>query len=352
MKIHQMLPNYWYGDAIGNNASAIREKLMELGYESEIYTELVHPKLTARSYTDFLEENSRDTWVIYHYSTGSPVNRFALENLDNIILIYHNITPGEYFARFDEDAAIRCDEGRETLARFASVVKASVGDSEYNAMELARLGFHNPAVSPLILDTSVIEPSGVSPFNDEKTNILFVGRVAPNKRHEDLIKVFYYYKNFVNENSRLVMVGGYDVEGGYYRSLENMARVMDLPDVVFTGVAPNERLGDYFSSADVFLCLSRHEGFCVPLIEAMRFGIPIVALSTTAVPYTLGPSGIVVERMEPHAIAEIIGEVCDNKKLRNDIVEGQYRRLEEFAPEKATETLFSIITETVKGVTA
>ncbi len=338
-----MLPVYWYGDAIGNNAAVIRDYLQSWGYESEIYADVVHDDLDAKPYDTFLDDNAPDTAVIYHFSTGSPVNSYALENLKNIILLYHNITPYRFFEPFDPVATCESRGGREILANFAGKTTAAIGVSAYNKEELRELGFDNLYVSPLIVDLGKFGRSGQKPFDDDKKNILFVGRVAPNKRHDHLIKVFYFYKKYINPDSRLVILGGYDPHGDYYRSLLQLADSLDLHDVHFTGVVPDEKMGDYYDSADVYLSMSEHEGFCVPLLEAMNAGLPIVALARSGVADTLGSAGILINDFDPHIIAETVAEVIDNKKLQEEMIEAGKERLKDFERDKLAANLKSIL---------
>ena len=346
MKIHQMLPNYWYGDAIGNPVTQFKRLLTQWGHESEIFADKVHEKLSARPYREYANE-SGDGWLIYHYSTGSPVNQFALELKRNVILMYHNITPHRFFEGYDPEASARCREGRELLGKFAGKASFAMAGSPFNEQELKTLGFTKTAVVPYIIDIDRIRPSGKKIFDDGKTNILFVGRVAPNKRHEDLIAVYRYYKEFIDPDSRLILVGGYDSAGRYYNALRNYVEVWDLDGVVFTGSVSDDELGDYFASASVFLCLSRHEGLCIPLIEAMRFGVPVVALARTAVKDTMGGAGLMFDEYDPAVMAEAIGMLKENGALREKVVSAQKERLHDFEQKKLTENFRAVLKKAI-----
>ncbi|VAX17336.1 hypothetical protein MNBD_NITROSPINAE01-1016 [hydrothermal vent metagenome] len=350
MKIHQMLPNYWYGDAIGNHVIEIRNILREMGCESEIYANVIHEKLTAKSYLEFEAEKSPDTWVIYHYSTGSPLNQYALENVDNLILLYHNITPAKYFEPFDYDAAETCKDARALLPGFAKKVKLAIAVSEYNAAELESVGFGNVVVAPLILNFDKIKSSGFHPFEDDKTNILFVGRVAPHKGHEDLLKVFYFYRNYVDKNSRLVIVGSYDKNGSYYQTLKKYIDTMNLTDVVFTGSVPDDELGGYFEDSSIFLCLSKHEGFCVPLMEAMKFKTPVVALAESGVTNTMGYAGVLLNHVNHAQVAETLGIIKEDETLREKIKTAQTRRVHDFDRDKMVEKFKNVLTQAIDGL--
>lgn len=347
MKIYQALPNYWYGDAIGNHTALIEELLRGWGHETAVFADVVHEKRSARPYVE-LADLPADAWVIYHYSTGSPVNRFVLDNASRLILLYHNITPAFWFAPYDPAAAESCEAGRALLPAFAEKCAAAIAVSAYNADELRGLGFTNVHVSPFILDIEKKPATGMNPFGDNKKNFLFVGRVAPHKGHHDLIKTFYFYKTHVERNARLVFVGGYDGGGLYYRALRELIAALGLKDVVFTGPVSDEALGDYFTSAAAFVSLSRHEGFGVPPLEAMSFGTPVVALGEAATPEIVADGGIVVDRFDPATLAELLYDVAHDDALRAKLIEAGYRRLAHLSAEKAT----ARFKEVVEAITA
>lgn len=335
-KIFQMAPHYNYGDAIGNSISAIGKFLEKSGYETEVFVDKADKKLTATPYKEYLARADDDSWLIYHYSTGSRVNKFVLDHGKNIILIYHNITPASFFDPYDPKTAALCRAGRKELPAFASKVKLAAGDSTFNIEELIEFGFEDPVVTPLIINIDKKTRRSNGPvFDDDKTNILFVGRVAPNKRIEDLIKVFYFYRNYINKNSRLCIVGGYHPKSVYYLSLKGLVKRLDLSDVHFTGPISDEKLNGYFDAGDIYLSLSQHEGFCVPLLEAMSHSLPVVALGVAAVPETLGYSGVMIKEMKPDKIAELIGLLMEEEQTRKEIIKNQTRRLKDFEKENA-----------------
>jgi len=350
--IHQMLPNYAYGDGIGNCATQIRQLLHSWGYESKIFAETTDSRLDAIHYAEF--SNLDNPWVIYHYSTGSQVNHFILENCNRIILMYHNVTPAKYFAEYDGEATKHCVWGKEQLKPFAKAVKGAWGVSQFNANELNNMGFSSVSVVPPVLNfdnKKLVEgkQETCSGLNDGKTNIIFLGRIVPHKGHDDLIKVFHFYKKYVDDNSRLILLGGGDYSGLYFESLTDLVERLEVPDVVFTGFVNDEELVEYFNLADIFLCLSRHEGFCIPLIEAMRHEIPVVALAEGAVRETLDYAGILLGRVNHHEISELLGILMTDKKLRQSVIDSQNRRANDFTIEKTSkifkDSLRSIISQ-------
>ena len=333
MQVHQMLAALSYGDAIGNEALRIQEILREEGFDSDIFAESVHPEMAgrARKLWDYREVSSKDGLLILHFSIGAGVSTFAYHLPDPILLVYHNVTPARWFQAFHRHLAGLCYHGRRELQAFVPRVRLAVGDSEFNRSELEAVGFHPTGVLPLLLDSKRLEvpPNEVvlEMFDDEKTNFLFVGRVIPNKCFHDLIKVFAFYQRYIDRNSRLLLVGEWVGFEKYYEALVRMVDDLALKDVVFTGHVEDDDLVAYYQSADLFLCLSEHEGYCVPLIEAFRFGVPVMALDAGAVPETLGGAGILIREKRIDEIAMMAHAVVTDEELGRRIVEGQDRVL-------------------------
>ena len=177
-------------------------------------------------------------------------------------------------------------------------------------------------------------------YGDGRTNILFTGRISPNKKQEDVIKAFFYYKNYMNQDARLFFVGKYAGMEAYYEQLKRYVEVLDLKDVYFTGHIKFDEILAYYRTADVFACMSEHEGFCVPLVEAMYFGVPIVAYDSSAIADTLGNGGILTEDKDPKLVAEIINRLVQDETLRKEIIFRQKEQLKRFEYDKVT-SLFS-----------
>lgn len=174
----------------------------------------------------------------------------------------------------------------------------------------------------------------IEKYKDDRHNIVFTGRVAPNKCHQDIIAAFACYKKYYDSKARLFLVGSYKEKDTYYRKLKKYVDLLGVEDVVFTGHIKFEEILAYYHIADVFLCMSEHEGFCVPLIEAMYFGVPIIAYNCTAVPMTLGDGGILVNKKNPIETAALINRIISDPMLRDLMKENQQKRLAEFQYEK------------------
>lgn len=328
-----------FGDAISNEILAIKNILDNMGIHNEIYAENIDPrvKVKVKKYTDY--KGNKDEIIINHFGIGSAVNDYVIELKNKIKIIrYHNVTPHTFFEGYNMFSAQLCKLGREQLNKSKDVYKYSLADSEYNKKELIELGYKNVSVIPIIIAIKDYEKKPddeiLNKYNDDIVNIVFVGRVAPNKKQEDVIKSFYYYKKYFNEKARLFIVGSYDGMERYYSQLKRLTESLNLKDVIFTGHIKFESILAYYSVADLFLCMSEHEGFCVPLVESMFFKVPILAYNSCAIPYTLDGKSILVNKKDYKYIAGMMDYILENKNLQEEIIKKQCERLEELKPEK------------------
>jgi glycosyltransferase involved in cell wall biosynthesis len=334
-QVHQLLAALSYGDAIGNEALAIQKHLRAAGFASDIFAEKVHPRVAhlARPLWEYREVSSPETVCLFHFSIGSAAGRLIYHAPDRLVSIYHNITPAHFFMGFHPHLAGLCYHGRRELAAFAPRTALALGDSEFNRRELEEAGYARTGVLPIVLDLPVYERPA-SPvvrrlYDDTRTNLLYVGRIIPNKRIDDLIRVFAAYQRYVNPVSRLLLVGDYRGHERYLERLLDMVDDLRLDEVVFTGQVDDDDLYGYYRLADLFLCLSEHEGFCVPLQEAMVFGVPVIAYDAGAVRETLKGGGILLREKRPVVVAELIGEVLTDGTLRASVLATQARAVQE-----------------------
>ena len=319
--VHQLLAALSYGDAISNEALAIQAHLRAAGYESDIFAEGVHPRMASlvRPLHEYEQVSSPETVCLFHFSIGSAAGRLIYHAPDRLVAIYHNITPAHFFLGFHSHLAGLCYHGRRELALFAPRTELGLGDSEFNRRELEEAGFARTAVLPIVLDlgryarraSPVIERL----YRDGRRNILFVGRIIPNKRIEDLIRSFAAYQRLFEPRSRLLLVGDHRGSERYFDPLRELVAQLGAEEVVFTGHVDDEDLYAYYRVADLFLCLSDHEGFCVPLQEAMHFGVPVVAYAAGAVEETLRGGGILLREKDPSLVAGIVNEVLTSDTL-------------------------------------
>jgi glycosyltransferase involved in cell wall biosynthesis len=351
LRIHQLCARVEFGDAVSNHVLAIDRALTSWGYESDIYAntldrfgcEVARPDAGYEAHLASAED-----LLIYHYSVHCPNYRQYLATRNRRILIYHNITPPEFFTPYDTGVAEFCRLGRDLLPELA-VCNLALGDSEYNRLELVGAGFSEDAtgVLPIFVDfEGLLALKGRSAAPDvhgESHNVVFVGRAVPNKRIEDLIRAFFYYHHCVNPDSRLFLVGAswvdrYDAQ---LRWLMDSYGLMD--SVVVTGRVSEPDLAAYYSAADVFLSMSEHEGFGVPLVESMAFDVPVVAYSSTAVPYTLGGAGLTFGTKDFPRVGELIEMLRIDDGVREKVLLSQKRRLKDFSPEVVTSELRSAL---------
>jgi glycosyltransferase involved in cell wall biosynthesis len=341
-----MLPNFSYGDAVGNHVQALRGIFTAAGMKSEVFAQMRHPRVTARHYGDYRPFDDPRNVCFFHFSIGSPLSEFFGSLRAKKVLIYHNITPAEYLRGVNRRAEFECRRGRRELEALRGRVDLAVADSEFNRRELEEMGYGNTEVMPIIVDFSAydLQPRReiMKRYRDGWKNILHVGRFVPNKKIEDVVKSFAVYKK-INPRSRLLLVGTDVSFENYSEALRELVANLGVEDVVFAGHVDDRALCTYYRLADLYLLMSVHEGFCVPLLEAMHFGVPIVAYSAAAVPGTLGGGGLLVEEKRYEEIAGMIDLVLTDDDLRGRIVAAGRRRLEEFSPAKIEAALWEIL---------
>lgn len=343
--IHQLSVSGAYGDAIGNELLQIRDALRHTGHHSEIFVELIHPSMAneVRPYREYAEVSDPDNVVLLHYSIGSETTEMARSLDDRVMLIYHNITPAEWFAPYDLKLARHCWEGRRELASLSDACDMALGDSEYNRRELEELGFSPTGVLPLIMDLSQLDeppdPVVLERYDDDRTNLLFVGRVVPNKRIEDLIRAFAYFRRYVDHRSRLIIVGEYSGFRDYYHALARLVDRLRLDEVHFTGHIPQADLNAFYRVADCFLCASEHEGFCVPIFEAIHFDLPVLAYEAAAIPFSTGRGVLLLRDKDPALMGETIGRVLADESLRERLLGRQRRALRGLEREQLVQVL-------------
>ena len=337
MRIDQILPAFTGGDAISNYAVELRKLFRNWGFRSEIFVPASNFAESTSQICRPLSKHSRlsssENIIIYHFSIGDLTADYFQKARGVKIIIYHNITPAHYFSIVKPEMAIALKQGRQKLIELAKITELALGVSEYNRKELDEAGFRRTGVIPLTIDWSGMdgEPdqSLINKYSGKGEIILFVGRVVPNKKIEDLLKAFFHFK-LIKPEAHLILLGNYRDTPDYYEFLQRIIRGLSLRDVIFTGHTTHDELLAYYQLADLFLCLSEHEGFCLPLMEAMHFGIPVLAYAAAAIPDTLGNSGVLIREKNFPAIAEMAAILCDEQDLRKKIIRGQYNRLEEF----------------------
>ena len=339
MRIDQWVPALHRGDAIGDSARLMRDAFRSWGHTADVYALELDPDLEGDGLRfQAWSPGGPDDVVILHYALPSPLTPALREHRGRRVLLHHNITPAEYFVGWDAEMVRICTLGREELGSLVPHVDLGLADSEFNRLELEELGFRRTGVLPIYLDFQRYrEPSGPvlrRLLEDGRTNLLFVGRLAPNKRPDDLIRLTSYWKRFVSPDVRLVLVGKAPRRRAYFDALQALAYEEGFTpsEVLFLGHVSHADLLACYSTASVFVSMSEHEGFGVPLVESMLMRVPILAFAATAVPHTLGGAGVQFTEKRVPEVAEIAHALTADEGLRARVLAGQDRRLEAFAP--------------------
>ncbi len=336
--IHQIVAGYSNGDAISNEARVWRATFRAWGHASEIYceTKRILPELRsdARDLSTAPSAIGPDDIAILHLSIGSDANLVFKGLHCRKVILYHNITPPDFFRGYNEEIVRHLVTGREHLALLRDAADINLAVSKYNASEMVEAGYKDVGVIPLMVDRShwngPVDRRLVDRYRDGYVNIVFVGRCAPNKRIEDLLFALYYCQKYVNPQTRLIHVGSFAGLERYQGLLRTKAMELRLQNFVVAGSVRPDELRAYYQAADVFLCLSEHEGFCIPLLEAMGHKLPVIAYDAGAVAETLDGSGVLVKKKDFGIIAETVQRLATDQALRNAVIAGQNDRLTRF----------------------
>jgi glycosyltransferase involved in cell wall biosynthesis len=355
VKVHQVLATLGYGDAIGHEVLGIQRVLRAAGYESEIFVETADPRLEELTidYREMVGTIQPDDVLIHHFSIGSRASRTAYALPGRMILVYHNITPPEYFVGVHRDLVKLCYRGRRELTAYIGRSDLALGDSSYNREELDALGFPRTGVLPVVPDFAHLQGAPnrmlAADFDDEWTNVMFVGRVIPNKKFETIIRAFHVYRTRHNPRSRLLLVGSYSGFERYLAMLQALIARLGTPDVHFLGHVANEELAALYGVADLFLCASAHEGFCVPIIEAFHTRVPVLAYASTAVPATMDGGGVLYDTTDPFEIARLMEAVLDDPDLEDAVLRSQDAALERLLHKDFAATLLRFVDQVKAG---
>jgi glycosyltransferase involved in cell wall biosynthesis len=359
--VHQFLPTFAPRDAIGTHALHVQRILRDMGLESEIYAEGI-VRGTGRSARPYRSYGRRQappgrTWLLYQLSTGSAVAEFVQARPEPKLVNYHNVTTASLFAPWEPHVAVECAEGRRQLVELAPQVELGIAVSSYNESELRAAGYERTAVSPVLVD---LDTTGAGADRDELGRLeragegggadwLFVGRVAPHKCQHDVVRAFAVYRRLYDPKARLHLVGGAGSHA-YVTMLERYVAALGLAGSVhLAGSVPGGALQAHFLAADVFVCLSEHEGFCVPVIEAMGFGVPVVAYGSTAVPETVAGAGVVVDDKSPLAVAAAVHRVLSDDGLRRTLSEAGRRRAADFTLDRSARRFREVMEKFLAG---
>lgn len=364
MRIAVLTPSLTSGDAVSNDVLGMYEALREVS-EVRVFAEgwtLTEPRIfPVEGVRSFLKRP--EDILIYHYSRGWAPSASLLNELNcRKVIKYHNVTPPNFLAGYSVDFANMCEEGRRQIKPIASSrCDLFLSDSAFNMRELISEGADESrsfVVPPFHhvdrLHSIEPDPGVIKSFRNGAATVCTVGRVAPNKGHVDLIQAFAAYHHDYNPKSRLVIVGKEETRlARYSKLLRELARRLDLNGAVsFSGEVSDQELKAYYRVADVFVTTSEHEGFCVPLIEAMAMNVPIAAYASSAIPETVGAAGIVWDERNPSLLAESIDSIVSNQTIRAGLSAMGWRRYQEvFTNERIRSRFLSVLDRLISNET-
>jgi glycosyltransferase involved in cell wall biosynthesis len=355
--IHQLVHTLSYGDAISTEVLALQRALQGLGCRSEIFRIHEHPRLQDRSQPYAALANESEGELILHYSLGSPLNDvYASWRGGRRRLIYHNITPAGWYRSINQRVSDDIERGLAELPRLCGLSDALWADSPFNARELATLGYAAEVldlpVDPGRWDAPRNEALYSSVVSASGTQVLHVGRLAPNKCVEDVIKCFYFLVKYIDPQARLRLVG-IDTDTELYSfSLRELANYLGIGYAVeFVGALADDEVRALYEASDVYLCMSEHEGFCLPLIEAMHFKLPVIAFGAGAVPDTVGDGGVLVREKRHADVACLMAKLAQQGEMREAVVSAGVRRVEQFSYERFVARVRALLESESSSVT-
>jgi glycosyltransferase involved in cell wall biosynthesis len=330
LNVWQVLSGAGPVDAVSRQALAFRERFTAWGWGGRDVAAFIDPRAKGFDPLRALQPAADDVLLI-HYSAYAPRLRTVLDLPNRKLLLSHNVTPARWLWDHDPPIALQCELGRRQLPEYAARCDLAAGVSAYNAAELG-----SDVVIPPILDLSWLSQKGQS----LSRRALFVGRLAPHKRQDEVIRAFALYKQRYAPEARLTLVGE-PLNEGYLTGLRELAD--RVGNVEIESSLSQEQLAQRYANASVFVCLSEHEGFCVPLLEAFAAGVPVIARPAGGVPETVGDAALLVDDRDPAVVAELIALVQSDEELRAELVRRGKQRVEHYAAERAAVALRAAI---------
>ena len=337
--VHQFHPVLAPADAMSNHVFALRAHLRRWGYQSDAFAVEAKPGAPdVLPYRRLFRALRPTDMLILHFSIGHEVFDQLVKLPGRKVLVYHNVTPPEFFTGLNDHAAVHARLGLRQLAGLAPKIDLAVGVSEFDTNDLREIGFTSTATVPILIDWSAYDgapdESVLASMSSKRTRILFVGRISPNKRQDDLVRMLAYYRACIDPEAQLYLVGSYRDQPQYHARLAALRDQLGLAGAVFlTGSVSTGALLAYYRRASVFCSLSEHEGFGIPLLEAMYLGTPVVAFEAAAVGETVGAGGLLLARKDLAEVAETCALVAEDGALRGRLVAAGKRRVADFATE-------------------
>jgi glycosyltransferase involved in cell wall biosynthesis len=345
--VHQLLSGAGPVDAVTGQALAYRRLFADWGWGGEEYAGTIDPAMNGRMRPVRELRAGAEDLLLIHYSAYSPALRPVLDAPQRKLLVFHNVTPSRYFWEHEPVVAIHCAVGRDQLPRFVEAVDLAAAVSEFNARELRAVGATETAVIPILLDRSALGEPG-PPDPPGPPTILFVGRLAPHKRHDEILRTFALYRSHRAPDARLALVGE-PVSPAYAAAVERLAERLAPGAVsVERALSPGE-LAARYRAAHVFLVRSEHEGFCVPLLEAFHFGVPVIARPAGGIPEVAGDAALLADDDDPAVLAELLHLAVGDRGLRAELQARGRARLEAYSWERGARALRDAVERVAGG---
>lgn len=346
MQVHQLLSSIVPGDAVSNYAFYLQKLLQNEGYESEIFAENIHPDVAERCcrYVDYAEVDRRNSILFVHYSIASTGMLTVPDFSARKILFYHNVTPYRYWLDINQLAAFHCFRGRTDLPVIAPSIAAGVAFSEFSLRDLKQAGIQKCVRVPIAINMDQLklppDPVTLKLNSGSQKHVLVVGRLAPNKKLEDALRVA-----SLLQKVRFLIIGSAEGSGPYYSALLDMSRRLGA-NVDFIGHISQAELNAYYRVADAMLITSEHEGFCVPILEAFYFGVPVVARAAGAIPETANGGALLFgDKEKPEMIAAALGRVLADPVLSSAMKVRGESVLKDYLSISIREIILTIIRE-------
>jgi L-malate glycosyltransferase len=356
VRVDQVIPSLASRDAIGVHTLTLTNALRDVGIDSDIFYGNATPDVAelGRPVVE-LGRTTRDRWLLYQSSIGSPVFDILAARNEPKLVNYHNITPADLLAPWEPNVGYEVSLGRTQLARLAPESRLAVADSAFNETELHDAGYTNTAVVPLLIDMTATgadpDPELTARLAAAKdrggVDLLFVGKISPHKAPHDLVKMLAVYRRLYDPDARLWLVGS-PLGEKYGPALAAFVHDLELDDAVtVTGSVTAADLEAYYLAADAFVCASDHEGFCVPLVEAMGHRVPVVANGVTAIPETVGNAGIVLPDKNPLRFAAAVHRLVTDPDLRQRVADAAADRVATFSVDRSTDRFVRLVCDAV-----
>jgi glycosyltransferase involved in cell wall biosynthesis len=352
--VHQFIATLNPHDATGTHALRLRDVLRAAGWQSEIFAEAIHDDLASEAFKHWMypEHAAAGDVAIYQFTTSSAVAGYLHEHGLPLILDFHNFTGPEYFAGWEPQSVERAAAAADELALLAPLALLGLAKSTFSEEELRRAGCRRTAVVPVLADygrvtaapDSRVEAELARLRQDGGADFLFVGRIAPSKAQHELVKALWAYRRLYDGRARLHLVGGTS-SFEYTKALQEFAHDLGLSAAVrLPGEVTDAALAAYFGAADAYLSLSAHEGFGVPLVEAMVAGVPVVTRPAGAVCGTVADAALVLAAADPSYIAAALHRVCTDERLRSTLTAAGTRRAAELSEDIAVRIVNAVAT--------